>query len=125
MPEGLPEGYKHTEIGSVNSGAPTKGIGLIKKMDLFPIFLINWDIVAHARNQGFVMWPGKCANSIVAYLLHIYKMWTPIEARPFTLSALLTLPPLKPSLILHIDFLGRTRSHSPNIFLERFPMFPC
>ncbi len=49
-----------------------KEMKLIKRMGFVSYFLINWDIVTHARKQGFFyVGRGSGANSIVAYLLRI------------------------------------------------------
>ena len=48
-------------------------------MDFVPYFLINWDIIQHARKQGFFyVGRGSGANSILAYLLGITNV-DPIE----------------------------------------------
>jgi len=56
-----------------------KELELIKKMDYVPFFLVNWDIVNYAQEQGYYhVGRGSGANSIVAYLLGITDV-DPIE----------------------------------------------
>ncbi len=68
--EGLPRRYPQ---GSEAVGQRlAKELHLIKKMGFVSYFLINWDIVSHARGQKyFYVGRGSGANSLVAYLLYI------------------------------------------------------
>ncbi|HET8736038.1 MAG TPA: DNA polymerase III subunit alpha [Pricia sp.] len=68
--EGLP--YRYPEGGQAVTERLEKELGLIKQMGFVSYFLINWDIVSHARKQKFFyVGRGSGANSIVAYLLRI------------------------------------------------------
>lgn len=75
--KGLP--YRYPEVNETILNRLDKELGLIKKMDFVSYFLINWDIVSHARKKGFFyVGRGSGANSIVAYLLRITDV-DPIE----------------------------------------------
>ncbi|MEM9142543.1 MAG: DNA polymerase III subunit alpha, partial [Bacteroidota bacterium] len=68
--EGLPERFD--EITDDIQNRLEKELDLIKAMGFVSYFLINWDIVSHARERGFYyVGRGSGANSIVAYLLRI------------------------------------------------------
>jgi len=68
--EGLP--YRYPDGGDGIIERLEKELGLIKSMGFVSYFLINWDIVTHAREQDFFyVGRGSGANSIVAYLLRI------------------------------------------------------
>jgi len=68
--EGLP--YRYPDGGDGIIERLKKELKLIKSMGFVSYFLINWDIVTHARKQGFFyVGRGSGANSIVAYLLRI------------------------------------------------------
>ena len=68
--EGLP--YRYPEGGEGVIERLEKELQLIKTMGFVSYFLINWDIVSHARKQDFFyVGRGSGANSIVAYLLRI------------------------------------------------------
>ena len=68
--EGLP--YRYPDGGDGITERLEKELRLIKSMGFVSYFLINWDIVTHAREQGFFyVGRGSGANSIVAYLLRI------------------------------------------------------
>jgi len=56
-----------------------KELKIIKQMDFCSYFLINWDLVKHARIQGvYHVGRGSGANSMLAYLLRITDV-DPIE----------------------------------------------
>ncbi len=68
--EGLPKRYQ--KLTPAIEKRLQKELDLIKQMGFVSYFLINWDIVCHARKQGFYyVGRGSGANSIVAYLLYI------------------------------------------------------
>ncbi|MGI9551917.1 MAG: DNA polymerase III subunit alpha [Aurantibacter sp.] len=68
--EGLP--YRYPDVGDDIIDRLEKELKLIKGMGFVSYFLINWDIVSYAREQGFFyVGRGSGANSIVAYLLRI------------------------------------------------------
>ena len=69
--KGLPMRYKG-KISHVIEERLKKELELIKAKNFVSYFLINWDITAEARKQGFYyVGRGSGANSIVAYLLYI------------------------------------------------------
>ena len=68
--EGLPKRYD--TITATIENRLQKELRLIKGMGFVSYFLINWDIVKHAKEKGFYyVGRGSGANSIVAYLLYI------------------------------------------------------
>ncbi|WP_367279577.1 DNA polymerase III subunit alpha [Ulvibacterium sp.] len=68
--EGLP--YRYPEMDESVRERLKKELEVIKKMGFVSYFLINWNIVSHARERGFYyVGRGSGANSIVAYLLRI------------------------------------------------------
>lgn len=68
--EGLP--YRYKQVTESIKGRLEKELDVIKKMGFVSYFLVNWDIVSHAREKGFYyVGRGSGANSIVAYLLRI------------------------------------------------------
>ena len=75
--EGLP--YRYPDGGDHIYARLKKELELIKEKGFVSYFLINWDIVSHARKQEFFyVGRGSGANSIVAYLLRITDV-DPIE----------------------------------------------
>lgn len=75
--EGLP--YRYPEAGEHIHRRLKKELDLIREKEFVSYFLINWDIVSHARKNGFFyVGRGSGANSIVAYLLRITDV-DPIE----------------------------------------------
>ncbi len=75
--EGLP--YRYPEEGEHVHARLRKELALIREKEFVSYFLINWDIVSHARKKGFFyVGRGSGANSIVAYLLRITDV-DPIE----------------------------------------------
>ena len=92
-------------------------IDVIQQMDFVPYFLINWDIVQHARKQGFFyVGRGSGANSILAYLLGITI--SPIELdlyfEPF-INVYRKNPP-----DFDIDFSWRDRQAITDYIFKRF-----
>ncbi|WP_422082211.1 DNA polymerase III subunit alpha [Ulvibacterium sp.] len=68
--EGLP--YRYPKMDKSVRERLKKELEVIKKMGFVSYFLINWNIVSHARERGFYyVGRGSGANSIVAYLLRI------------------------------------------------------
>lgn len=75
--EGMP--YRYKDPTQAIHDRLQKELELIKEKGFVSYFLINWDIVSHARKQGFYyVGRGSGANSIVAYLLRITDV-DPIE----------------------------------------------
>ena len=68
--DGLP--HRYPKVDQPVLDRLEKELGLIKTMGFVSYFLINWDIISHARKQNFFyVGRGSGANSIVAYLLFI------------------------------------------------------
>ncbi|MEQ9582978.1 MAG: DNA polymerase III subunit alpha, partial [Arenibacter sp.] len=117
--KGLPERYKHTKIDRVILERLQKELDLIKKMGFVSYFLINWDIVSHARKQGFFyVGRGSGANSIVAYLLHITDV-DPIELDLY-FERFINLYRVNPP-DFDIDFSWKDREAMTRYIFERFP----
>jgi DNA polymerase-3 subunit alpha len=94
-------------------------LDLIKKMGFVPYFLINWDIVSHARKQGFFyVGRGSGANSIVAYLLHITDV-DPIELDLY-FERFINLYRVNPP-DFDLDFSWKDREAMTQYIFERFP----
>ncbi len=75
--EGLP--YRYPQAGEQIHQRVRKELDLIREKGFVSYFLINWDIVSHARKKGFFyVGRGSGANSIVAYLLRITDV-DPVE----------------------------------------------
>ncbi|MDO6604526.1 DNA polymerase III subunit alpha [Arenibacter palladensis] len=117
--KGLPERYKHIKIDKVILDRLQKELDLIKKMGFVSYFLINWDIVSHARKQGFFyVGRGSGANSIVAYLLHITDV-DPIELDLY-FERFINLYRVNPP-DFDIDFSWKDREAMTQYIFERFP----
>ena len=71
--------YRYDNPGEAIIHRLEKELGIIREKGFLSYFLINWDIVNYAREQGyFYVGRGSGANSIVAYLLRITDV-DPIE----------------------------------------------
>tara|TARA_R110002049_G_scaffold68029_7_gene176410 strand:- start:2687 stop:5695 length:3009 start_codon:yes stop_codon:yes gene_type:complete len=117
--EGLPERYKHTTIGTEILERLQKELDLIITMGFVSYFLINWDIVSHARKQGFFyVGRGSGANSIVAYLLRITDV-DPIELDLY-FERFINLYRVNPP-DFDIDFSWKDREAMTQYIFERFP----
>lgn len=117
--KGLPERYKHIKIDKVILDRLQKELDLIKKMGFVSYFLINWDIVSHARKQGFFyVGRGSGANSIVAYLLHITDV-DPIELDLY-FERFINLYRVNPP-DFDIDFSWKDREAMTQYIFDRFP----
>ncbi len=115
--EGLP--YRYPKTDSVILERLQKEMDLIKKMGFVSYFLINWDIVSHARNQGyFYVGRGSGANSIVAYLLRITDV-DPIELDLY-FERFINLYRVNPP-DFDIDFSWKDREAMTQYIFERFP----
>ena len=114
--EGLP--YRYPDIGSHVMERLNKELGLIKKMGFVSYFLINWDIISYAREQGFFyVGRGSGANSIVAYLLRITDV-DPIELDLY-FERFINLYRVNPP-DFDIDFSWRDREEMTQYIFERF-----
>jgi len=117
--KGLPERYRHTKIDTVILERLQKELDLIKKMGFVSYFLINWDIISHARKQGFFyVGRGSGANSIVAYLLHITDV-DPIELDLY-FERFINLYRVNPP-DFDIDFSWKDRAAMTHYIFKRFP----
>ena len=114
--EGLP--YRYPEGGNAVTERLQKELQLIKKMGFVSYFLINWDIVSHARKQNFFyVGRGSGANSIVAYLLRITDV-DPIDLDLYFerfINLYRTSPP-----DFDIDFSWKDRPAITKYIFERF-----
>jgi DNA polymerase-3 subunit alpha len=115
--EGLP--YRYPEGGDAITARLEKELQLIKKMDFVSYFLINWDIVSHARKKGFFyVGRGSGANSIVAYLLRITDV-DPIELDLY-FERFINLYRVNPP-DFDIDFSWKDREEMTRYIFDRFP----
>ena len=96
-----------------------KELKLIRDMDFLSYFLINWDIVNYARQQGyFYVGRGSGANSIVAYLLCITDV-DPIDLDLYFERFINLFRKNPPDF--DIDFSWRDREDITRYIFERFP----
>ena len=96
-----------------------KELKLIRDMDFLSYFLINWDIVNYARQQGyFYVGRGSGANSIVAYLLGITDV-DPIDLDLYFERFINLFRKNPPDF--DIDFSWRDREDVTRYIFERFP----
>lgn len=115
--EGLP--YRYPKTDTVIMERLQKEMDLIKKMGFVSYFLINWDIVSHARKQGyFYVGRGSGANSIVAYLLRITDV-DPIELDLY-FERFINLYRVNPP-DFDIDFSWKDREAMTQYIFDRFP----
>jgi len=114
--EGLP--YRYKNPGKEIYNRLEKELELIKEKGFVSYFLINWDIVSHARQQGFFyVGRGSGANSIVAYLLRITDV-DPIDLDLYFerfINLYRTNPP-----DFDIDFSHRDRPTMTEYIFDRF-----
>jgi len=114
--EGLP--YRYEEVNDSIKSRLNKELELIKKMGFVSYFLINWDIVSKAREEGFFyVGRGSGANSIVAYLLRITDV-DPMELDLYFerfINLYRTNPP-----DFDIDFSWKDRPAMTEYIFERF-----
>ncbi|WP_420828676.1 DNA polymerase III subunit alpha [Maribacter polysaccharolyticus] len=114
--KGLP--YRYPEVNDTILSRLDKELGLIKKMGFVSYFLINWDIVSHARKKGFFyVGRGSGANSIVAYLLRITDV-DPIELDLY-FERFINLYRVNPP-DFDIDFSWRDREEMTQYIFDRF-----
>lgn len=114
--EGLPKRYETISVAVQNR--LKKELGLIKKMGFVSYFLINWNIISHAREQGFFyVGRGSGANSIVAYLLQITDV-DPIELDLY-FERFINLYRANPP-DFDIDFSWRDREEMTQYIFDRF-----
>lgn len=114
--EGL--SYRYEKVSKTVEERLTKELKLIKDKDFVSYFLINWDIISHARDKGFYyVGRGSGANSIVAYLLRITDV-DPIDLDLYFerfINMFRTNPP-----DFDIDFSWRDREYMTQYIFKRF-----
>ncbi len=114
--EGLP--YRYPEVGAPIRQRLRKELDLIREKNFVSYFLINWDIVSHARKKGFFyVGRGSGANSIVAYLLRITDV-DPIELDLY-FERFINLYRVNPP-DFDIDFSWKDREEMTRYIFERF-----
>ncbi|WP_446051366.1 DNA polymerase III subunit alpha [Zobellia laminariae] len=114
--EGLP--YRYETVNQDILDRVNKELSLIKSMGFVSYFLLNWDIVSHARKQGFFyVGRGSGANSIVAYLLRITDV-DPMELDLY-FERFINLYRANPP-DFDIDFSHRDRPEMTKYIFERF-----
>lgn len=110
--------YRYPTITDEIEKRLKKELDMIKQMDYIPFFLVNWDIVNYAQQQGyFHVGRGSGANSIVAYLLGITDV-DPVELDLYFerfMNLYRTSPP-----DFDIDFSWRDREDVTRYIFERF-----
>ena len=95
-----------------------KELVLIRQMRFVSFFLINWDIVSYAKNQGYYhVGRGSGANSIVAYLLGITDV-DPIDLDLYFERFMNLYRATPPDF--DIDFSWRDREDVTRYIFERF-----
>ncbi|RAV28673.1 DNA polymerase III subunit alpha [Sinomicrobium soli] len=111
--------YRYPEQQHMAMERLQKELDLIRKKDFVSYFLINYDIVEYARQQGyFHVGRGSGANSIVAYLLGITDV-DPLELDLYFerfINLFRSSPP-----DFDIDFSWRNRDDVTRYIFERFP----
>ncbi|GGG41825.1 DNA-directed DNA polymerase [Croceivirga lutea] len=114
--EGLP--YRYPKVTKAITNRLNKELDLIKQMGFVSYFLINWDIVSYARQQGFFyVGRGSGANSVVAYLLRITDV-DPMELDLY-FERFINLYRANPP-DFDIDFSWRDREHMTHYIFNRF-----
>ena len=115
--ENLPKRYPHPD-GTVRARLE-KELHIIRDMDFVSYFLINHDIVTHAKSKGFFhVGRGSGANSIIAYIIGITDV-DPIELDLYFerfINPYRSSPP-----DFDIDFDWRDREAMTDYIFERFP----
>ncbi len=114
--EGLP--YRYPDGGDHIYARLQKELELIKEKGFVSYFLINWDIVSHAKKKGFFyVGRGSGANSIVAYLLRITDV-DPIELDLY-FERFINLYRVNPP-DFDIDFSWKDREEMTQYIFDRF-----
>ena len=115
--EGL--SYRYDDPSEEIKNRLEKELEIIEQKGFVSYFLINWDIVYYARNQGyFYVGRGSGANSIVAYLLRITDV-DPIELDLY-FERFINLYRKNPP-DFDIDFSWKDRDDVTRYIFERFP----
>lgn len=96
-----------------------KELEIIREKNFVSYFLINWDIVHHARRKGyFYVGRGSGANSVVAYLLRITDV-DPMELDLY-FERFINLYRVNPP-DFDIDFSWKDRDDMTDYIFKRFP----
>lgn len=115
--EGL--AYRYPNGGESVEERLRKELGIIREKGFVSYFLINWDIVCHARSKGyFYVGRGSGANSVVAYLLRITDV-DPMELDLY-FERFINLYRVNPP-DFDIDFSWKDREDMTNYIFRRFP----
>lgn len=111
--------YRYPSAGEEVHARVEKELEVIVQKDFASYFLINWDIVSHARKRGFFyVGRGSGANSIVAYILRITDV-DPIELDLY-FERFINLYRRNPP-DFDIDFSWRDRPEMTEYIFNRFP----
>ncbi|MFV0592752.1 MAG: DNA polymerase III subunit alpha [Draconibacterium sp.] len=95
-----------------------KELAIIKQMDFAAYFLINWDLIQHARSRGcYYVGRGSGANSMIAYLLRITDV-DPVELDLYFERFI--NPSRKSPPDFDIDFASRDRNHITKYIFDRY-----
>jgi len=110
--------YRYPKMTSIITKRIKKELKSIKTMGFVSYFLMNWDIITYAQQQGYYyVGRGSGANSVVAYLLRITDV-DPIELDLYFerfINIYRTNPP-----DFDIDFSWKDRDDITRYIFERF-----
>ncbi|GAB1309031.1 DNA polymerase III subunit alpha [Urechidicola sp. KH5] len=110
--------YRYTKTTPAIISRLKKELQLIEQMGFVPFFLINWDIIQYAKQNGYYhVGRGSGANSIVAYLLEITDV-DPIDLDLY-FERFMNLYRANPP-DFDIDFSWRDREDVTRYIFERF-----
>lgn len=111
--------YRYPNGGHAVEDRLSKELEIIREKDFVSYFLINWDIVHHARRKGyFYVGRGSGANSVVAYLLRITDV-DPLELDLY-FERFINLYRVNPP-DFDIDFSWKDRDDMTDYIFKRFP----
>lgn len=111
--------YRYPNPGKDVEERLKKELEIIREKNFVSYFLINWDIVHHARRKGyFYVGRGSGANSIVAYLLRITDV-DPMELDLY-FERFINLYRVNPP-DFDIDFSWKDRDDMTDYIFKRFP----
>ncbi|NVK28743.1 MAG: DNA polymerase III subunit alpha [Flavobacteriia bacterium] len=111
--------YRYPKAGKDVEERLTKELDIIREKGFVSYFLINWDIVHHARRKGyFYVGRGSGANSVVAYLLRITDV-DPMELDLY-FERFINLYRVNPP-DFDIDFSWKDRDDMTDYIFKRFP----
>lgn len=115
--DGIP--YRYPNRGKEVMERLEKELQVIREKDFVSYFLINWDIIHHARRKGyFYVGRGSGANSVVAYLLRITDV-DPMELDLY-FERFINLYRVNPP-DFDIDFSWKDRDDMTDYIFKRFP----